>query len=119
MPSTMRHQQFPLIYMLLPNKTRETYNRAFTLLKEAAQSENLDIRPDIIMTDFEQGLIQAVELNFPTAQFKGCYYHFTQALWRKVQSVGLQSDYCQENSEVASFFFSEGCCPCLCASGIC
>ena len=56
------------------------------------------------MTDFELGLIQAIELNFPTAQLKGCYYHFTQALWRKVQSVGLQSDYCQENFEVASFF---------------
>ena len=49
-------------------------------------------------------MIQAVELNFPTAQLKGYYYHFTQALWRKVQSVRLQSDYYQNNSEVASFF---------------
>ena len=47
------------------------------------------------MTDFELGLIQAVEL-----------YSSTQgvllSLWRKVQRVGLQSDYCQDNSEVAA-----------------
>ncbi len=31
------NQQFPVVYVLLPGKSHETYNRAFTLLKEAAQ----------------------------------------------------------------------------------
>ncbi len=31
------NQQFPVVYVLLPGKSRETYNRAFTHLKEAAQ----------------------------------------------------------------------------------
>ena len=93
-----------MVYMLLPNKTRETYNQAFTLLKETAQSQGIHIRPDTIVTDFEVGLIQAVELNFPIASLTGCYFHFTQALWRKIQGVGLQTEYCAENSEVAPFF---------------
>lgn len=39
-----RHgQQFPVVYFLLPRKARETYNKAFTMLKEAAQNFGLDI----------------------------------------------------------------------------
>ena len=67
-------------------------------------SQGIHIRPDTILTDFEVGLIQAIELNFPTASLTGCYLHFTQALWRKIQGVGLQTEYCAENSEVAPFF---------------
>ena len=31
-------QQFPLVYVLLPGKTREAYNTSFILLKEAEQN---------------------------------------------------------------------------------
>ncbi len=51
------HQQhFPVVYCLLPRKTWEVYNRAFTLVKEAAQNLHLEINPELIMTDFEHAL---------------------------------------------------------------
>ncbi|XP_041354461.1 uncharacterized protein LOC121372235 [Gigantopelta aegis] len=33
--------------------------------------------------------IQAVETEFPHAEVKGCFFHFTQAIWRKTQELGL------------------------------
>ena len=89
-----RHgQQFPVVYFLLPRKARETYNKAFTMLKEAAQNFGLDIVPNKVMTDFESGLVQAIQISFPTAEILGCFYHFAQSVWRKVQELGLQLMY--------------------------
>ena len=41
----------------------------------------------------ELGLLQAVELQFPTAKIQGCFYHYSQSIWRKVQKLGLQTTY--------------------------
>ena len=32
------------------------------------------------------------------------YYHFSQAIWRKVQSIGLQQEHQTQGSEVKKFF---------------
>jgi len=40
--------------------------------------------------EFEQALINSIRLNFPAAEHRGCYYHFSEAIWRKVQALGLQ-----------------------------
>ena len=86
------NQSFPLVYALLPNE-RQTYSRAFLLLKDAALSLGITLDPDKLMSDFELALIQATALNFPNAFHKGCYYHFKQAICRKVQSLGLVEEY--------------------------
>ena len=53
--------------------------------------------PDEIMTDFEFALVQSLELEFPGARIHGCYFHFSQCLWRKVQILGLVEEY-KENT---------------------
>ncbi|CAF4541994.1 unnamed protein product [Rotaria magnacalcarata] len=45
------------------------------------------------MTDFESGSISAVKDEFPTAQHLGCYFHFSQAIFRHIQFLGLQRQY--------------------------
>ncbi len=89
-------KQFPLVYALLPNKSRATYARAFELVKQKAQSLQVSLQPRITLSDFELAIKQAVELSFPTTEFRGCYYHFSQALMRKFQNLGLQVDYRQD-----------------------
>lgn len=42
--------------------------------------------------------MQSLKLNFPSAKVKGCLYHFAQAIWRKIQSIGLQSSYTDDAS---------------------
>ena len=41
----------------------------------------------------------AVETEFPRARISGCYFHFTQSLWRHVQQLGLASLY-RQNTEL-------------------
>ena len=41
--------------------------------------------------------------SFPTATVNGCFYHFTQAIWRKIQQLGLQVSY-QEEESIRKFF---------------
>ena len=43
------------------------------------------------MVDFEMALLNAVRDLFPNSTLKGCSFHFCQAFYRKVQSLGLQN----------------------------
>ena len=72
------------------------YNQCFTLLKSAAQDLHLRVLPERVISDFEAGLLQAIDLQFPMARIQGCFYHFAQAIWRKVQNLGLQTTYQDE-----------------------
>jgi len=54
------------------------------------------------MSDFEARLIDAIRQQFPNADHLGCHFHFGQAVWRKVQDVGLAVSY-KEIEEIRSF----------------
>jgi hypothetical protein len=47
----------------------------------------------VIQIDFEAAAFNAVRNCFPNAQVKGCFFHFGQAIWRRVQRLGLVSLY--------------------------
>lgn len=53
------------------------------------------------MTDFECGLRQAIFQEFPNARHRGCYFHYTQAIIREVQRLGLMPLY-RENRDFHS-----------------
>ena len=80
---------FPCIYALLPNKTTETYVRLFQKLKELKP----DLNPQDVMIDFEKAAMNALERVFPQVHVSGCFYHFSQSVYRKIQSEGLQRMY--------------------------
>lgn len=79
-------------------KTRDMYIRLFRELKDAAGTMGLQLNPATIWSDFETGLIPAVRAEFPIAIHHGCLFHFTQAIYRQVQHLGLVADY--QNDEV-------------------
>lgn len=45
------------------------------------------------MLDFEKAVWSALRQTLPGVQLKGCSFRWTQALWRKVQGLGLQDAY--------------------------
>ncbi|CAF1624098.1 unnamed protein product [Rotaria magnacalcarata] len=45
------------------------------------------------MTDFETGTIKSVKDMLPNILHKGCLFHFSQVVWRQVQSKGLTTKY--------------------------
>ena len=78
----------------MPGKNAALYTEMWQKMKEA--SEQLYGPPTtrkIIMIDFETGAIPALRNVFPNDVVKGCTFHFRQALFRHVQSCGLQSIY--------------------------
>ena len=58
------------------------------------------------MVDFENALWRALHSIFPDTVIKGCVFHQTQAVWRKIQDLGLATPY-KENKKVHSFIRSE------------
>ena len=45
------------------------------------------------MIDFEAAMWKALAAVLPDVQIKGCAFHLSQAIWRKVQELGLQKAY--------------------------
>uniref|UniRef100_A0AAV2J7G9 MULE transposase domain-containing protein n=1 Tax=Knipowitschia caucasica TaxID=637954 RepID=A0AAV2J7G9_KNICA len=50
-------------------------------------------RPQKVVCDFEIALITALQSELPQVSIQGCYFHFTQSLWRRVQELGLVRAY--------------------------
>ena len=71
------------------------------MLKKAEEL-HLDLSPSVVLSDFELAIIQAAELSLPSADIKGCYYHYCQCLNRKIQNLGLQVAY-REDHHLNSF----------------
>ena len=86
-------QHFPFVYALLPNKTTITYNHLFTKIKECCLENGLHLNPSVILSDFEGGIICSIAVQFPGSRQQGCFYHFSQAIWKAVQNHGLQAEY--------------------------
>ncbi|KAF0713219.1 MULE domain-containing protein [Aphis craccivora] len=85
----------PVIYILLPNKTKMVYERLFSMVKTHIPNFN----PESFTLDFEISTIQSITQIFPSAEIHGCNYHFNQALWRKIQNIGLASTY-KDNADI-------------------
>ena len=50
----------PCVIALLPGRSANVYKHLFQSLQQEAKQIRLRFRPDVIMTDFEPGLINAV-----------------------------------------------------------
>ena len=74
----------PCVYVFLNSKTEVAYTRGLRQLKNFRPNLN----PTTVLIDFE--------FVGPGVQVKGCYFHFTQNIWRKIQRNGLQDRYQQD-----------------------
>ena len=93
-----RNQVLPFVFCLLDGKAQMQYQQIFRHLKRQVRIDsNHRLRPTIAICDFEAGLIGALEAEFPNIRVHGCYFHFTQSLWRHVQELGLAAPY-RENT---------------------
>ncbi|XP_069136696.1 uncharacterized protein [Argopecten irradians] len=89
----------PLVYALLPGKSQDIYIRFLSLLKTAMHDCQLQLSPTTVFADFEIALHNAMRHVFPGVSMKGCFFHYTQCIWRKVQQTGLQTAY-RENDDI-------------------
>ena len=88
----------PVAIALLPSKTTQTYTRMFRLLMATANRYGMQFQPTTICIDFEMAVIRAIHEVFPNSRIRGCLFHFSQALWRKLQNLGLTARYMEDEA---------------------
>lgn len=82
-----------LIFCLMSCKTKIAYREFFYELCHISVNLNIDLQPERIISDFEKASVLAAREFFPTACFKGCFFHFGKIIWRKIQAEGMASKY--------------------------
>ncbi|KRZ86593.1 hypothetical protein T08_7341 [Trichinella sp. T8] len=83
----------PAVYCLCTGKDIKTYGYIFQALMDKAAALEVDLNPETIICDFETALIPAIRGYFPNTRVQGCYFHFCQAVHRKVGELGLKARY--------------------------
>ncbi|XP_076047371.1 uncharacterized protein LOC143028903 [Oratosquilla oratoria] len=82
------------VYAFLSGKYQASYEEFLQVILD--KCDQLGFNPDVttIITDFEQAMINAVQTVLGThVTSRGCFYHLTQSIWRKIQSLGLVNAY--------------------------
>lgn len=87
----------PLVFLILPNKTLETYTKAFQYIVSYCTSLQLNFQPAEIFVDFEVAIHTSVKCVWPNAIIRGCRFHLAQSWWRKIQQLGLSKAYSSNN----------------------
>ena len=77
----------PLLYCLLPNKREATYRTMINALLDQVTLSPVEWR-----TDFERAAIKVIDEKFSFIA-RGCFFHFTQCIYRKVIEHGFKQQY--------------------------
>ncbi|KRY09304.1 hypothetical protein T12_686 [Trichinella patagoniensis] len=72
----------------------EWYQRLFTI--HVFMAGKISLIRQTIISDFQTALIPAVQGSFPGVHVQGCYFHFCQAVLRKVADLELRTRYLHE-----------------------
>lgn len=88
----------PILYCLLPNASRESYDKIFGFLVDIVGPNNKQF-----ILDMEMAAKNSLVEKFVDPQISFCFYHLCQAHWRKIQEFGFQTDY-GSNPDLAKSF---------------
>ncbi|CAI6352103.1 unnamed protein product [Macrosiphum euphorbiae] len=76
---------FPIAFALMSRKTARAYNALFKWLLEIEPQWTLQT----IIVDFERAAMVSLKAIFNNVTIRGCWFHSSQALWRKVGEFGM------------------------------
>ena len=82
---------YPLLFALLPVKIQAVYTQLLTKLKTYMTDLQL-------FMNFETAAHNATRTVFPGMTVKGCFFHYTQAVWRKPNALVYKS-----STEITTF----------------
>lgn len=84
-----QNESLPLIWALLPNKSRATYEEMLVAIRESLVLKFGSVGAmHYFLTDFELAAILAIQQVFPETKVKGCSFHFRQAVIRRLGEEG-------------------------------
>ncbi|XP_066596840.1 uncharacterized protein [Prorops nasuta] len=85
---TMRRypkQAIPCFWILMKNRRTVDYLEIFSFLKD----NFIDLKPKLVMLDFERATANAVQIAYTDVQITHCYFHYSQALIKKAQNLSI------------------------------
>ena len=92
--ATLADRAIPCAYALLEHKRQETYVELLEALEQCCTQLGAQPDPAVVVTDFESAAMKAVKQVFGSqVETHGCFFHLTQATWRRIQSEGLSTLY--------------------------
>ena len=78
----------PCVFCLLTGKGKNDYKSLFMQLKEAPLNITLELKPMLIMVDFELAAMNAFKYHLPTITVLTCLFHLRQSFYRKLVEIG-------------------------------
>ena len=88
-------KQLPLAFAVMSRRRRCDYESVLRAIVDA-----LPQRPAVqaVVADFERAVWAAVQTVLPGVTQRGCNFHYTQAVWRNDQVVGLQTAFASDDT---------------------
>lgn len=83
-------KQVPLCFVLMSSRRKSDYK---AVLRSLMNKFPTKVSVKEIISDFEASFWSAVKKVLPNVKHKGCVFHWTQAVWRHMQHVGLAAAY--------------------------
>ena len=85
---------FPLLYILMSNKTQFDYENLLSILKNKIELQ----LPGNIIINFEIAAYNAFKKASTKCNVYFCLFHLGQCLWRKIQKLGLSKLYFENSN---------------------
>ncbi|CAF4051626.1 unnamed protein product [Rotaria sordida] len=73
------------------------FDQYFCFSQHLAAQLNMIFNPCTIMSDFEGTLAEVLKAEFPNSEHVGCFFHYTQSIYRNIQQLGLSSQYARDD----------------------
>jgi hypothetical protein len=86
---TLNHHVLPGLYCFVSGKSLDDYTKLFVAVKKLL----LDYQPDCFIVDHEVAAMKAFKSVYPAVEIKLCMFHLGQTFWKKIQELGLSSEY--------------------------
>lgn len=95
----------PLLHVLMTSKCTIAYSHVFNLLIQCLSDINIecDFSSKIITTDYEKSLRNSINNTLKPKLLKGCYFHYSKALWKKCRDFGLTAKKYRKDSMIFIF----------------
>ncbi|CAF4475684.1 unnamed protein product [Rotaria sp. Silwood2] len=101
------NMMIPCVYCLTTKQDEHVYVKILHHLLNIARQKEIILDPKRLTCDYELSAINSFKKVFPTIHVSGCFFHFSQSLWRKIQELGLTRYVKYSNLKVSNTSIAE------------
>ena len=87
------HRSIPVGFIIMSGKSQADYTGIFQQIKLYMEEDGEIWNIESAMLDFELALRNALKAVFAGIHLQGCWFHYCQAIWRRVQHLKLDGFY--------------------------